>query len=218
LQVDNTVGPFVQKIKVSQPPLSNSGTPHFHVVPGTPLVSRQSGEPSQHDIHLSKTTGIAFHQNLSADSQCSVTLEDLSNAVTLLQGLISETTSFPTESTVVTLKSLIRSFGSKLVRSLDARQSSELLCLLGTISDDGSGRKYHSAWKNKGHGWSGLDVDGCWKEAVKVAEVKEKMGHVFGERENFWSMRAYLRRLGLVDSPGALAHILCLSPLTLHLL
>ncbi|EKM78601.1 hypothetical protein AGABI1DRAFT_107127 [Agaricus bisporus var. burnettii JB137-S8] len=118
-----------------------------------------------------------------------------------LRGLIANMTSIPAESIVDTFKSLIHTFGSKLLRSLDAEQSSELLCLLGTISDDGSGSKYHSAWKNKGRGWVSLDVDGCWEEVVEIAEEKEKLGHVFGERENYWSMRAYLGRLRLVDSP-----------------
>lgn len=202
LQADGTISPFVKKIKVSQLPLSNPGISQSHMVSGTPSVFCDSREPSQHDTQLSKPTGVAFYQSLSADSQCSVAPEDSSNAVIWLRGLISATTVFPTESVVVTLKSLLHSFGAKLVRSLDARQSGELLCLLGTISDDGSGGKYHSTWKNKGYDWSGLDVDGCWEEAVKVAEVREQLGHVFGERENFWSMRAYLRRLKLVDTSG----------------
>jgi len=91
------------------------------------------------------------------------------------------------------LRTILWRFGPNLLRQLDAKASDELLCLLGTISDETNTSQFHSYLG----GWcTNLTGRKFWEEIVMIAEMKEALGHAFGERESYWSMRAYLGQTG----------------------
>jgi len=122
-------------------------------------------------------------------------------AFEFVNGVLSNTTSDTIPPThFEQLRLILWRFGPDLLRQLDAKASDELLCLLGTISDETNAYKFHS----HSGGWrTNLMGRKFWEEIVMVAEIKESLGHVFGERENYWSMRAYLEQAGTKCFEGA---------------
>lgn len=200
---------MTQKLELQQPPAFNlertAACPSCSfMVPGSPAVLCRTGESSLHNVKSpSVTTGAVLSRDLPVNPTepvVSATNGDFVKVIKLVRDLVDYTASGEPSATI--LKSITHALCPELLRSLDAKQSSELLCLLGTASDNGSGCKYHS--RLGGRIWSGMGINQYWEEVIGIAEEKEKMGHAFGEKECFWSMRAYLERSKLTGSSGAL--------------
>jgi hypothetical protein len=98
------------------------------------------------------------------------------------------------------LKSIFKRFGPQVLRSLDAKASTNLLCLLGAESDDECTHQLHNRPRRSNRGLNRLN---WWEEVIQIAVAKENMEHVLGEKEIFWTMRAYLERSRLPGLPGA---------------
>lgn len=127
-----------------------------------------------------------------AASLGSTSLNVFADALEFVNGVLGNITSdtiLPTH--FEQLRTILWRFGPDLLRQLDAKASDELLCLLGTISDEINACKFHN---HLGQWCTNLTGRKFWEEIMMVAEMKESLGHLFGERENYWSMRAYLEQ------------------------
>ena len=136
-----------------------------------------------------------------AASLGSISFNVFADALEFVNGVLSNITSDTIPPThFEQLRMILRRFGPDLLRQLDAKASDELLCLLGTISDETNACEFRS---HLGQWCTNLTGRKFWEEIVMVAEMKESLGHVFGERENYWSMRAYLEQAGTKCFEGA---------------
>lgn len=154
-----------------------------------------------HIQYASMTTGTASPEDPPAAPVVPTPCTALANAVELVQDLFNDVPVSPQQLDATVLVSIFHEFGSDLLRRLGAKYRGELLCLFGSISDDKNAHQYHSRYKNRIRGISRGKTH--WEEVIQVAREMEELGQVFGGRESYWSMRAYLERLKSTDCVGA---------------
>ncbi|KAF5359110.1 hypothetical protein D9756_003235 [Leucocoprinus leucothites] len=155
-------------------------------------------------VHAPSTKWSALPKDPSIDTDAStetVTFSSLADALESMVKLVGITTSGTPMQIQIHLEpvvSALQCFGPQLLPRLDARTSAELLCLFGKMSDGEDIPKPRSSSQEWGQGRGKY-----WEEVIMIAEAKEALGHVFGKKENYWSMRAYLEQAKSYDIPAA---------------
>lgn len=155
----------------------------------------------QHQGQCLSMTDTIFSPHPSVPPVKSVLPVHCGDPFTFVDGMQGSVDDSPQSARVAALVSAFHNFSPQLLRTLDANLCRDLLSLFGTLSDDGGAHRYRSQYDTRN--LSASREEGYWDEVVLVARRMENEGYAFGDKENYWSMRAYLECWKTLGSTGA---------------